>query len=77
MDATKAEDEKLILCIWGEKLSFQQFQLSTLFNLFSSRNTTGNNSAEVDGFIPNLVILFKWHFLWENYLVWNFPVGFK
>lgn len=28
MDGTKAEDEKLTICIWNEKLSFQQFESS-------------------------------------------------
>ena len=75
MDGTKAEDEKLILCIWDEKLSFQQFGSSTPVILSVSRNIAAKNSAEVDGFLPHLLVLFKWRFLRENYWVENFSSG--
>lgn len=72
MDGTNAEDEKLIICIWDEKLSFQRFRSSTRVIISITRNITAKNSAEVDEFLPNLMVLFKWHFLRENCWVENF-----
>jgi len=76
MGGTKAEDEKLILCIWDEKLIFQQSWSSSPVVLSRSRSIAAKNCAEFDGFLPKLLVLFKWRFLREKYWVGNFPVGF-
>lgn len=76
-NGTKAEDEKLAFYIWDEKLSFQQFRSSTPVILSITRNTAARNSAEVDGFLPNLLVLVEWHSLGENYWVENFSSGLQ
>lgn len=64
MGGSKAEDEKLIVCIWDEMLSFQQF--GSLLSFSISRNTAAKNYAEVDGLVSDLLVLFKQHFLKEK-----------
>lgn len=68
MDGITAKDARLIPCIWSEKLIFCSCHSI-------SRNIAAKNSAEVDGLPSNLLVLFKWHFLRENYWVANFSSG--